>query len=109
LNVANIIRDKLIQRDQFPIWLETVFDSLYQEVRYPAILEVLKALHEKGARLLIINYDDLLEKFCNLYRIGWSNQDNILKFKNRDLNVVFYMYKNYQKPYKIILNITDYY
>src|SRR3989440_8419920 len=64
LDAANILSSQLKQNGQFPTWLESVFDNLYQEVRHPAILDTLKALHQKGATILTTNYDDLLEKSC---------------------------------------------
>src|SRR5271155_557476 len=55
LDAASTLRHQLTQHGQFPTWLETVFGSLYEEVRHPAILNVLKALHKKGATLLTTN------------------------------------------------------
>jgi SIR2-like domain len=109
LTAATIMRSQLAQHGQFPTWLEMVFGSLYQEVRYPAILEVLKALHEKGATLLTTNYDDLLEKACNLRRIGRSNQDDILKFRRGDLDGIFHVHGSYQDPDEVVLDTKDYY
>jgi hypothetical protein len=109
LRAGNILKSQLVQQRQFPTWLKTVFGSLYQEIRHRAVLEVLKALHEKGAKLLTTNYDDLLEKFCNLPHIGRSNQDDILKFKGRDLDGVFHVHGSYQDPDEIVLDTTDYY
>jgi hypothetical protein len=39
LDAANILSSQVAQHGQFPPWLETVFGSLYQEVRHPAVLE----------------------------------------------------------------------
>jgi hypothetical protein len=69
---------------------------------------VLKALHEKGATFLIINYDDFLEKFYNVRRINRSNKNDILKFKRRKLNEIFYIYRNYHNSDEIILDKIDY-
>jgi hypothetical protein len=44
LDAANVIVDQLEKHRQFPTWLKTVFNSLDQEVRHPATLEVLKAI-----------------------------------------------------------------
>lgn len=62
LDAANILSDQMKQQGQFPAWLESMFASLSQEVRHPALVDVLKALHESGATLLTTNYDGLLEK-----------------------------------------------
>jgi len=77
-------------------------------VRHPTILEVLKTLHEKGATLLIINYDDLLEKFCNVRRISRSNKDDILKFKRGELNGIFHVHKSYYDSDEVVLDRIDY-
>jgi hypothetical protein len=86
-----------------------VFENLYEKIKHPAIFEMLKVLHEKGVILFIINYDDFLEKYYNLYRIGRSNQDDILKFKNSFLDEIFYIHGNYHEPYEVVLDTTDYY
>jgi hypothetical protein len=104
LDAANIMKDLLVQQRQYPTWLETVFGSLHQDVRHPAVFDVLKALHEKGAILLTTNYDDLLERFCNLHRIGRSNMDDILKFKRGDLDGVFHVHGSYQDPHEVVLD-----
>jgi NAD-dependent SIR2 family protein deacetylase len=108
LDAANILSSQLTQHGQFPTWLETVFGNLDQEIRHPAILEVLKALHEKGATLLTTNYDDLLEKACNVRRIGRSNRDDILRFR-RDLKGIFHVHGSYQDPDEVVLDSKDYY
>jgi hypothetical protein len=109
LDAANIMKDLLVQLRQYPTWLESVFGSLHKDVRHPAIFDVLKALHEKGAVLLTTNYDDLLERFCNLRRIGRSNMDDILKFKRGDLDGVFHVHGSYQDPHEVVLDSVNYY
>jgi SIR2-like domain len=109
LDAANTMKDLLVQLRQYPTWLESVFGSLHQEVRRPAIFDVLKALHGKGATLLTTNYDDLLERFCNLRRIGRSNTDDILKFKRGDLDGVFHIHGSYQDPHEVVLDTVNYY
>lgn len=109
LYAAKILKEQLVQQRQFPTWLRTVFGSLYHEVRHPAVLEALKTLREKGAKLLTTNYDDLLEKFCDLPRIGRSNQDDVLKFKGRDLDGIFHVHGSYQDPDEVVLDTRDYY
>ena len=109
LNAANIVRGQLDLYGQFPTWLETVFGSLYEEVRHRDIIDVLKILHEKGATLLTTNYDDLLEKACNMRRIGRSNRDDILKFRRGNLDGVFHVHGSYQDPDEVVLDSKDYY
>jgi hypothetical protein len=109
LDAANIMAAQLTRNGQLPTWLESVFGSLSDEVRHPAILEVLKALHEKGATLLTTNYDDVLEKYCDLRRIGQSNWDDVQKFKRGDLDGVFHIHGSYHDPHEVVLDTTDYY
>jgi hypothetical protein len=61
LNAADILSSQLRQHGQFPTWLQSVFGSLYQDIKHPAILKALKKLHENGVILLTTNYDDILE------------------------------------------------
>jgi hypothetical protein len=109
LDAANIMASQMRRNGQLPTWLESVFGSLYSEVRHPAILEVLQALHKKGATLLTTNYDDILEKACNLTHIGRSKLDEILKFKRGDLDGIFHVHGSYHDPNEVVLDATDYY
>jgi hypothetical protein len=109
LDAANTLSSLLTRQGQFPTWLESVFGNLDQEIRHPDILTVLRVLHEKGATLLTTNYDDILEKFCDLRRIGRSNQDEILKFKRGDLDGIFHLHGSYHDPQEVVLDTTDYY
>jgi len=109
LDAANIMAALMNQNGQLPTWLESVFGSLYTEVRHHSLLEILRALHKKGATLLTTNYDDLLEKVCDLRRIGRSNQDEILKFKRGDLDGVFHVHGSYHDAHEVVLDTTDYY
>lgn len=107
LDAADILGRQLAQHGLFPTWLETVFGNL--EIRHPALLEVLKALHEKSAILLTTNYDDILERYCGLRRIGRSNQDDIIRFRRGDLDGVFHVHGSWHDPQEVVLDTTDYY
>ncbi|KAH6699042.1 hypothetical protein BKA61DRAFT_583080 [Leptodontidium sp. MPI-SDFR-AT-0119] len=109
LDAANILSSQMKQQGQFPTWLESVFGSLSQEVRHPDLLDMLKALHERGAILLTTNYDDVLEKYCGLQRVGRSNQDDVSRFQRGDLNGVFHIHGSYCDPHEVVLDTTDYY
>jgi hypothetical protein len=109
LDAANILSSQMKQHGQFPTWLESVFGSLSQEIRHPALLDVLKALHERGAALLTTNYDDVLEKFCRLERVGRTNQDDVSRFQRGDLNGVFHIHGSYHDAHEVVLDTTDYY
>lgn len=109
LDAANIVSSQMKQHGQFPTWLESVFGNLSQEIRYPALIEVLKALHERGATLLTTNYDDVLEKYCGLQRIGRSNKDDVSRFQRGDLDGVFHIHGSYHDAHEVVLDTTDYY
>jgi hypothetical protein len=109
LDAANILKSLLDQQGQFATWLETVFCTLEAEVRHPAIFKVLKALHNKGATLLTTNYDDLLERFCGLQRIGRSNKDDVQRFKRGDVDGVFHVHGSYHNPDEVVLDTKSYY
>jgi hypothetical protein len=86
-----------------------VFGSLSQETRHPALLDVLKMLHERGAALLTTNYDDVLEKHCGIPRIGRSNQDDVSRFLRGELKGVFHIHGSYHDTHEVVLDTTDYY
>jgi len=109
LDAANILSSQMKQEGQFASWLEFVFGRLSQEIRYPALLDALKALHERGATLLTTNYDDILEKYCGLPRIGRLDKDAISKFRRGDLKGVFHIHGSYHVPHEVVMDSIDYY
>jgi hypothetical protein len=109
LDAANILSSQMKQHGQYPTWLESVFGSLSQEIRHPDLLMVLKTLHEKGATLLTTNYDDVLEKYCCLQRVGRSNKDDVSRFRRGDLNGVFHIHGSYHDSHEVVLDARDYY
>jgi NAD-dependent SIR2 family protein deacetylase len=109
LDAASILRSQLGHNDLFPTWLESVFGSLYSLVRNTALLDAIKELHKHGVMLLTTNYDDLLERHCDIPRIGRSTRDNIFKFRRRDLDGVFHIHGSYHDPHEVVLDTTDYY
>lgn len=110
LQAAGILTEFLENDGHLPTWLHDTFGRLSEQVRHPAILDVLKSFHDKGARLLTTNYDDLLEEgYCNLHRIRRTNRDELLKFQSRDLRGVVHVHGSFYDPTDVILNTTDYY
>jgi len=109
LDAANILSSQMKQHSQFPTWLESVFGSLSQETRHPDLLDLLKALHQRGATLLTTNYDDVIEKHCGLQRISRSNQDDISRFQRGDLNGVFHIHGSYHNAHEVVLDTINYY
>jgi hypothetical protein len=109
LDAASILSHQMKQHGQYPTWLESVFGSLSQEIRYPALLDALNALHDRGATLLTTNYDDVLEKYCGLQRVGRSNKDDVARFRRGDLKGVFHIHGSYHDSHEVVLDTTDYY
>jgi hypothetical protein len=109
LDAVNIVSSQMKQYYQFPTWLESVFGSLSQETRHPALLDVLKALHDRGATLLTTNYDDVLERYCGLQHIGRSNKEDVSRFQRGDLDGVFHIHGSFHNPPEVVLDTTDYY
>lgn len=109
LDAASTLSSQIKQHGQFPTWLESVFGNLSREIRHPALLDVLKALHESGAMLLTTNYDDVLEKHCGIQRIGRSKQEDVLRFRRGELAGVFHIHGSYHDADEVVLDTTDYY
>ena len=109
LDAANIVSSQMKQHGQFPTWLESVFGSLSREIRHPDLLDMLKALHERGATLLTTNYDDVLDKYCGLQHLGRSNQDDVSRFQRGDIDGVFHVHGSYHDAREVVLDTTDYY
>jgi hypothetical protein len=91
------------------MWLELVFGSLGQEVNHPALIDVLKELHNNGATLLTTNYDDVLEKHCGLRCVGRSNKYDLTNFIKGDADGVLHIHGSYQDADDVMLDTTPYY
>jgi hypothetical protein len=89
--------------------LESVFGNLSQEIRHPALLDVIKALHDRGATLLTTNYDDILEKHCGIPRVGRLDKNEILRFRGGDVRGVFHIHGSYHNSEEVVLDTTNYY
>jgi hypothetical protein len=50
---------------------------------------------------------NVLEKSCGLKRIGWSNRDDVQKFKRGDLDGVFHIHGSYHDVHEVLLDTTD--
>jgi hypothetical protein len=109
LDAATTLRSEMKKVGQFATWLESVFANLSQEVRHPALLDVLKTFHDRRVPLLTTNYDDVLEKYCGLDGIGRSNQSNVLRFQRRDIHGVFHIHGRWSDANEVVLDTKDYY
>ena len=54
------------------------------------------------------NYNDLLDRFCNLKSISPGNIHDLQMFTCRELDKVLYVYSFYQQANDIVLDVLDY-
>lgn len=73
LFAATYMKHKLEEHKKYVTWLELVFSNLRKHLHQTDILRELGGLQKMGAKLVTTNYDDLLDRFCNLRPIGPSN------------------------------------
>ncbi len=81
LRVCGYLKDELDHHKQYPTWLKSVFGSLHCDVTRPEIYEALREFHQRGARLMTTNYDELLEHYCNLQRVRRSIPEDVRKYE----------------------------
>jgi hypothetical protein len=94
----------------FADWLSTQFETLNDYVKYPAILESLKKLHEAGVTLMTTNYDGLIERHCGLQPLDGSQPQQLVRFGRRELsNVVFHPHGYWENTEHIVLDSRQYY
>ena len=109
LRACGYLKDELDHNRQFATWLESVFGSLHLEVRHPEVFEYLREFHRRGARLMTTNYDDLLERYCDLQRIRRSIAEDVMKYEQGTLDGVFHIHGSFQDPKEVVLDPIGYY
>jgi len=109
LRVCGYLKGELDYNRQFPTWLRSVFGSLYEKVNHSEVLQALRRFHQKGARLMTTNYDDLLERHCGLQRIRRSIPDDVRKYEQGTLDGVFHIHGSFQDLQEMVLDPVDYY
>lgn len=109
LRVCSYLKDELDHYEQYPTWLESVFGSLHHDVTHPEIFEALNKFHQRGARLLTTNYDELLEHFCNLPRVRRLIPEDVRKYEQGTLDGVFHIHGSFQDPNEVVLDGIGYY
>ena len=82
-DAAMIMKARLEQNKRYPTWLTSVFRDVSDEIQDHRVLDALKMLHKEGAMLLTTNYDDILEKHCDLQRVRRSMSREALHYAIR--------------------------
>ncbi|OJJ96961.1 hypothetical protein ASPACDRAFT_54305 [Aspergillus aculeatus ATCC 16872] len=107
MDAINIMTRLMNDYGELASWLKKIFSNL--EVRKPALLDVLRELHNEGAILVTTNYDHLLGIHCELRSISPSdNPDDIKNFKCGDVDGIFHLHGSYLRSQDVVLNTTDY-
>ena len=109
LRACAYLKDELDVHEQFPTWLESVFGSLHRYVTNPKVLEVLRRFHQNGAKLMTTNYDDLLERHCNLQRVRRLIPEDIRKYEQGTLDGIFHIHGSFHDPGEVVLDPIAYY
>jgi hypothetical protein len=109
LRACNYLKAELDQNKQFPTWLKSVFGSLHRDVTHPEVFEALRGFHQRSARLMTTNYDELLEHYCDLQRVRRSIPDDVRKYEQGNLDGVFHIHGSYQDPNEVVFDPIGYY
>jgi hypothetical protein len=109
LRACGYLKDELDHNRQFATWLESVFGSLHLEVRHPEVFKPLRELHQRGAKLMTTNYDELLERYCGLQRIRRSIAEDVRKYEQGTLDGVFHIHGSFQDPKEVVLDPIGHY
>jgi hypothetical protein len=89
--------------------LNDVFLNLYRDVTHPEVLEALRGFHQRGARLMTTNYDELLEHHCNLQRVRRPIPEDVRKYEQGTMEGVFHIHGSFQDPNEVVLDPVGYY
>jgi hypothetical protein len=109
LRACRYLKDELDHNMQFATWLESVFGSLHRKVRHPEVFKALREFHQRGARLMTTNYDELLEHYCDLQRVRRSIAEDVRKYEQGILDGVFHIHGSFQDPKEVVLDPSGYY
>lgn len=110
LHVASTLTQFMVMSREFADWLNTQFGTLYNYVKYPAILDSLKELHDAEAVLMTTNYDTLIECHCGLQPLDGSQSHQLVQFKRNEFtNVIFHPHGYWENAKQIVLDSRQYY
>lgn len=108
LRACGYLKDELDYHKRFPTWLDSVFGSLHHEVNRPGVFKALRDFHQRGARLMTTNYDELLEHYCGLDRVRRSIPEDFRKYERCSSNGVFHIHGSFQDPQEVVLDSVGY-
>lgn len=109
LRACGYLKDELDHYRQYPTWMASVFGSLHNEVTHPEIFEAIRGFHQRGARLMTTNYDELLEHYCDLQRVRRSIPEDVRKYELGTLDGVFHIHGSFQDPQEVVFDPISYY
>jgi NAD-dependent SIR2 family protein deacetylase len=98
IRACGYLKDELDCHKRFPTWLDSVFGSLHHEVNHPEVFKALRDFHQRGARLMTTNYDELLEHYCGLHRVRRLIPEDVRKYERCSSNRVFHIHGSFQDP-----------
>ncbi|TGJ82340.1 hypothetical protein E0Z10_g6414 [Xylaria hypoxylon] len=109
-DVTNRIQKLLATRiDLETSWMRAQFQNLYKDyVDQLDLLDSIKSLHQQGAMLLTTNYDDLLEKHCDLEPIDASDPNGLVSFRRGSRPAVFHPHGYWRNASNIVLSAEQY-
>ncbi|KAI1750298.1 SIR2-like domain-containing protein [Xylaria castorea] len=109
-DVANRIQKLLSNRiDLETTWMRAQFQNLYKDyVDQLEILDALKALQQNGALLFTTNYDDLLERHCNLDSIDAADPNGLTSWRRGSHQAVFHPHGYWRNANHIVLSAEQY-
>lgn len=85
------------------------FQNLYKDyVDQSEILDAIKALQQQGAILFTTNYDDLLERHCDLDGIDASDPAGLISWRRGSRPAVFHPHGYWRNANHIVLSAEQY-
>ncbi|KAJ3579348.1 hypothetical protein NPX13_g1218 [Xylaria arbuscula] len=109
-DVTNRIQKLLASRvDLETTWMRAQFQNLYRDhVDQLEVLDAIKLLQQQGALLFTTNYDDLLERHCNLEPIDASDPNGLMSYRRGSRPAVFHPHGFWRNANHIVLSAEQY-
>ncbi|KAI1303962.1 SIR2-like domain-containing protein [Xylaria venustula] len=109
-DVTNRIQKLLGSRiDLETTWMRAQFQNLYLDhVDQHEILDAIRSLQQAGALLFTTNYDDLLERHCNLDPIDGSDPNGLMAYRRGSRPAIFHPHGFWKNANNIVLSAEAY-